>query len=46
MHRGFQRIGRDEIVVLEKVAARLRREEHDDRENDQENTTPKVSFTV
>src|SRR5207244_5916254 len=36
VRRGLQRISRDEIVVLEKVATGIRREEDDHRKNDEE----------
>ncbi len=36
MRRRLQRVGRDEVVGLEEVAAHLRREEHDGAEQDQE----------
>ncbi len=37
MLRGFQKICRDKIVVLQEITAHIRNEEHDDREYDKKN---------
>jgi hypothetical protein len=46
VRRRLQRVGRDEVVVLEEVAAQLGREEDDRREDHQEHATPIMSCTV